>query len=745
MLLRPKTGLEDMIDRDVAGHRRRAARAGGLDGPGQEHAARRQARRDPREPGPRHARLPAAARRRAPAAAWTARATTWPRRSSASSPARASCAASPTALEDRRDEHPPLDPQLARCSSRRSARRTTQLAQLIDSSNAVFRSFANQDANLRSALQQLPPTLRQTNSALDKRRPARARPRARRSQDLRPTARALGPTLRQVRPFLRETTPIIRDAAAAVRPRRPADGQGAARPPRATSPTVTPDLVETLRVVNYLFNTLAYNPPGDRGGLPLLGRLGEPPRRARLQHAGRARPDPPRHGHHLLRQRPRARHDHRGRPAPRHASPQLTEPADRAPQICPQSSTQARSTRTRAAEAADAEAGPDHRPDARDGGLRALLLRRCCCSCGWPSAADPAQAEGLPLQVSFARGARSSPTRPTCGSPACRSARSRSSSPTRRRAARVATIEIEEQYAPISKDTKAILRQKTLLGETYVELTPGNPERRHGARGRPAAPPGRCPTTVELDEIFRAFDPKTRRAFQTWMQEQARGGRRPRARHLRHRSATSSRSPTTRPRSSKVLNAQEGAVSQLVRNTGAGVRRAQRAARPAAGPDPQLQHGLRRRPPSATQELRETFTRAADVQPRGDASPSTASTQFARDTDPLVTQLRPAARELQPDVPGARRRSRRTCEALFRDLDPLITRPRRACRRLQQFLERPAAGARRVRPAAQAAQPDPQLPGQQPQRAARVLRQLAGGDAGDARRTACTTCGRRTR
>ena len=34
-------------------------------------------------------------------------------------------------------------------------------------------------------------------------------------------------------------------------------------------------------------------------------------------------------------------------------------------------------------------------------------------------------------------------------------------------------IEIDARYAPIPKDTRAILRQKTLLGETYVELSPG--------------------------------------------------------------------------------------------------------------------------------------------------------------------------------------------------------------------------------------------------------------------------------
>ncbi len=37
-----------------------------------------------------------------------------------------------------------------------------------------------------------------------------------------------------------------------------------------------------------------------------------------------------------------------------------------------------------------------------------------------------------------------------------------------------ATIEIEPEFAPIAEDTRAILRQKTLLGETYIELTPGS-------------------------------------------------------------------------------------------------------------------------------------------------------------------------------------------------------------------------------------------------------------------------------
>src|SRR3954471_15153009 len=36
-------------------------------------------------------------------------------------------------------------------------------------------------------------------------------------------------------------------------------------------------------------------------------------------------------------------------------------------------------------------------------------------------------------------------------------------------------IELDAKYAPLPSDARATLRQKTLLGETYVELTPGTP------------------------------------------------------------------------------------------------------------------------------------------------------------------------------------------------------------------------------------------------------------------------------
>ena len=136
-----------------------------------------------------------------------------------------------------------------------------ELAQLIDSSNTVFQAFANQDANLRDALQQLPPTLDVTNTGLRKtERLANALGPA--LEDLRPTARALGPTLRQLRPFLTTSTPIIRDQ---LRPFA-RDALPTVKSLRGAAnglSKVTPDLRDTLGVLNYLFNEIAYNPPGE--------------------------------------------------------------------------------------------------------------------------------------------------------------------------------------------------------------------------------------------------------------------------------------------------------------------------------------------------------------------------------------------------------------------------------------------------------------------------------------------------
>jgi phospholipid/cholesterol/gamma-HCH transport system substrate-binding protein len=142
--------------------------------------------------------------------------------------------------------------------------RDDQLAAFVDSANAVLAALARQDASLRATLRGLPGALAETRRALGKAQALGAElgPTL---QSLRPGARALGPSLRATRPFLERTRPVIRDE---IRPFV-----------RATLPTIrtlspatrdlaatAPDLTRSLRVVNALLNTLAFNPSGREEG-----------------------------------------------------------------------------------------------------------------------------------------------------------------------------------------------------------------------------------------------------------------------------------------------------------------------------------------------------------------------------------------------------------------------------------------------------------------------------------------------
>ena len=129
-----------------------------------------------------------------------------------------------------------------------------------------------------------------------------------------------------------------------------------------------------------------------------------------------------------------------------------------------------------------------------------------------------------------------------------------------------ATLEIANQYAPIRANMQAILRIKTLLGETYVQLIPG------GQQGPYLADNGHLPDShvqpsVTLDDILAAFDPKTRAAFQVWQQAVASGIN---GRGEQINSAFASLEPFVEHTNQLVslLATQEGALHDLVRNTG---------------------------------------------------------------------------------------------------------------------------------------------------------------------------------
>jgi phospholipid/cholesterol/gamma-HCH transport system substrate-binding protein len=250
-------------------------------------------------------------------------------------------------------------------------------------------------------------------------------------------------------------------------------------------------------------------------------------------------------------------------------------------------------------------------------------------------------------------------------------------------------IEIDSRYAPIPKDTRAILRQKTLLGETYVELSPGTAGTGNVADGG-KLPAGRVAETVELDEILRGFDPETRARFSTWF-DQAGVAAKDRAEELNDALALLTPFAEDTDQVLKVLRQQSDATQRFVRDTGYVfdalserkgqlrelIRNSNRTWEAIASRDAQLADTFRVFP---------TFLR------EGRATTERLTT-FARDTDPLITQLRPAARELSPTLIDLDALAP-DLKGLFEDLGPLVRVSKRGLPATEQVLDntRPLLG-----------------------------------------------------
>ena len=130
-----------------------------------------------------------------------------------------------------------------------------------------------------------------------------------------------------------------------------------------------------------------------------------------------------------------------------------------------------------------------------------------------------------------------------------------------------ATIELDSRYAPIPTDTRAMLRTKTLLGETFVELTPGRRAGPDPGGGRQAAGgPGRGvgPARRDLAHLRR---PHARRLQGL---DAGDGGRRCAAAATTSRPRSPSWAPSRRRRTgcSACWTARASAVRQLVHDGG---------------------------------------------------------------------------------------------------------------------------------------------------------------------------------
>jgi phospholipid/cholesterol/gamma-HCH transport system substrate-binding protein len=244
------------------------------------------------------------------------------------------------------------------------------------------------------------------------------------------------------------------------------------------------------------------------------------------------------------------------------------------------------------------------------------------------------------------------------------------------------TLQIDERFAPIHSDSHAILRQKTLLGETYVELTPGT----RGARGLKdgaTLPSGQIADTVQLDEIFRTFDQPTRDAFRTWMDQQ---GRAVQGRGADLNDALGNLTPFVHDAGKvlSILHEQSADTRRLVRDTGVVFQ----ALTARDGQLTQLISNSNRVFQTTAQrnrELQEIFTIFPTFLNEARAT-TVRTTAFARNANPLITQLRPAARQISPTLIQLHGLAP-DLKGLFRDLGPLITISRKGLPALEAVLE----------------------------------------------------------
>ena len=229
-------------------------------------------------------------------------------------------------------------------------------------------------------------------------------------------------------------------------------------------------------------------------------------------------------------------------------------------------------------------------------------------------------------------------------------------------------LEIEERFAPLPEDTQAILRQKTLLGETYVELSQGSKESEVLADGG-TLDNARVTPTVELDEIYDAFDDSTRRAFAQWVKELTTAIKDGRGQDLNDAFGNFAGFATDGSELLEVLDEQKTAVRHLVKNTGVvfnAISERQGTLRNLIDTSNQTF--------AATASRDEALAEVFHIFPTFlDESKATMARleDFAVDTHPLINDLKAPADDLAPTVRDLGDLAP-DLEELFRDLDPLI-------------------------------------------------------------------------
>lgn len=246
----------------------------------------------------------------------------------------------------------------------------------------------------------------------------------------------------------------------------------------------------------------------------------------------------------------------------------------------------------------------------------------------------------------------------------------------------LAEIEIDHRYAPLGSNARAILRPKSLLGQTYVELTPGTRGARPLDEGE-TLDPGQVQESVEIDELLTLFDKDTRENLRGWMRELATAIDKGRGQDLNQAFGHLPQFVASGADVLRVLDDEEPALRRLVRNSGVTlgalnerrnqfrdlVVNADRFFDAVASRNVRLAETIEILPTF----LDETRTTVARLE------------RFSIDTRPLVRDLQPVATDLRPTLHDVGRLAP-DLEHLFRNLGPLIDEAPRNLPRAAAFL-----------------------------------------------------------
>jgi len=265
-----------------------------------------------------------------------------------------------------------------------------------------------------------------------------------------------------------------------------------------------------------------------------------------------------------------------------------------------------------------------------------------------------------------------------------------------------ATIEIDPQFAPISSDARAILRQKTLLGETYVELTSGTkpgtgPPVSLGSSGGGSAAEtqnvhsipeggtlgvGQTQNATQIDEIFNALDKQTRVAFQQWQKNAAVAIN---GRSVDLNDSFGNLGPFLGDATNvlHVLRSQRTALQGLVRDTGTVFNALSERNQELAGSITNSNQAFGALA-NQNQALAETF-RILPVFEHESRLTLERLDSFQANTRPLIQKLLPVANDISPTLRSIRELSPQL-KSLFINLKPLINASQKGLPATKQFL-----------------------------------------------------------